>query len=365
MTILALWREEDIAQKLPAFARAFLRRGNRVVGVHASFPPNGNLNQLLERCTERPALILHPEYIPIMPWGLTSVDIPTACFQIDTYAYTGSRIAWSMLFDLVFVFHPGYDVEFQKAGHPGAHVIPHAIDPSLFLGEELERVFEIGWVGQSRGPLYRTRERQLPMLSGSFRMNDWSRRCEPEEMARIYRQSKIVVNIARDDFPQDANLRTFEAMAAGALLLTPLPTELMRIGFEDGVHFIGYRKEADIAPLVRKYLSEESVRSRIVEAAREQVLREHTYDHRAQAILDLTERHGRNFSAPARSWSEERVHLAYLDYFAGNGALDCALAELQAITRRSLRDATRGAGLLARAWARSLRARIAVRDPRG
>jgi hypothetical protein len=364
MTILALWREEDTDQKLPAFARAFLRRGTRIIFVQASFPQNGNLNQLLERCPERPDLILHPEFLPILPWGLTKVNIPTACFQIDTYAYTRRRIAWSMLFDLVFVFHPGYEVEFQKAGHPGAHVIPHAIDASLFLGEELERMFEIGWVGQRRGPLYRTRERLLPVLSGSFRMNDWRRHYRPEEMARIYRQSKIVVNIARDDFPQDANLRAFEVMAAGALLLTALPTELTQIGFEDGVHFIGYRKEAEIAPLVRKYLWEESARRGIAEAARDKVLREHTYDHRAQAILDLTEQHGRDFSAPARSWSEERVHLAYLDYFAANGALDCASAELRVITRRSLRDAAWGAGLLARAWARSLRARIAVRNPR-
>ena len=72
-----------------------------------------------------------------------------------------------------------------------------------------------------------------------------------------------------------------------------------------------------------------------------------------------------NFSAPARSWSEERVHLAYLDYFAANGALDCASAELRVITRRSLRHAARGAALLARAWAHSLHARISVRDPHG
>jgi len=257
-----------------------------------------------------------------------------------------------MLFDLVFVFHPGYDTEFRTAGHPGAHFIPHAIEPSLFIGEELGRVFELGWVGQTRGPLYRTRERLLPVLSRSFTMNDWSRPCEPEEMGRIYRQSKIVINIARDDFPQDANLRAFEAMAAGALLLTVLPTELTQIGFEDGVHFVGFRKEAEIAPLVRKYLLEESARRRIAEVARDQVLREHTYDRRAETILELAKQDGQKFSAPARSWSEERVHLAYLDYFAGNGAFDCALDELRAIARLSLGDATRGAGMLARALAR-------------
>ena len=367
MTILVLRREEGIDGEWAAYIRALCRRGDRVVGVHESFPPNGDIGQLLERCPEQPALILHPEYIPIMPRGLTKVNIPTACFQVDTYAYTRSRISWSMLFDLVFVFHPGYDTEFRTAGHPGAHFIPHAIEPSLFHGEELGRVFEIGWVGQTRGPLYRTRERLLPVLSRTFRMNDWSRLHEPEEMARIYRQSKIVVNIARDDFPQDANLRTFEAMAAGALLLTSLPTELAQIGFEDGVHYVGFRKEAEIVPLVRKYLMEESARRRITEVARDKVLLEHSYDRRVETILELSKQNGRKFSAPARSWSEERVHLVYLDYFSGNGALSCASDELRAIARLSLSVATRGAVMLARAWARRSRAWMtgAIRSARG
>ena len=358
MTILVLQKEEGIAREGSAYLRAFCRRGDRVVGVPANFRPNGDLNQLLERCPEQPALILHPEDLPIMPRGLNKVSIPTACFQIDTYSFTRKRIAWSMLFDLVFVFHPGYDAEFRAAGHPGAHFIPHAIEPSFFKGEELERVFEIGWVGQTQGPLYRAREHLLPVLSRSFRMNDWRRHHEPEEMARIYRQSKIVVNIGRDDFPQDANLRVFEVMAAGALLLTPLPTELTQIGFEDGVHFVGFRQEKEIVPLVRKYLLEESARRQIADVAHDKVLHEHSYNQRVETILDLAKQNGRTFLAPARSWPEERVHLAYLDYFAGNAALDCALEELRAIAKLNLGDATRGAGMLARAWARRLQAKM-------
>jgi len=358
MTILILQKKETNAREGTAYQRAFSQGGHRLVGVHAGFPPNGEVSQLLERCPEQPALILHPEQFSIMPQGLTRLNIPTACFQIDTYAYTRRRIAWSMLFDLVFVFHPGYDTKFRAAGHPGAHFIPHAIEPSLFLGEEPGRVFDIGWVGQTRGHLYRTRERLLPVLSRAFRMNDWKSRHEPEETARIYRQSKIVVNIARDDFPQDANLRVFEAMAGGALLLTLLPTELAQIGFEDGIHFVGFRKEAEILPLVRKYLLEESARCRIAEAARHKVLSEHSYDRRVEAILELAKQNGRKLSAPARSWPEERVRLAYLDYFAGNGALDCAADELRSISRLSIGHATRGAGMLARAWARRSRARI-------
>ncbi len=326
MTILVLRREEGIDQKWASHMRAICRRGDRVVGVPPSFPPNGDVSQLLDRCPERPDLILHPEYIPIMPRGLIKVNIPTACFQIDTYAYTRRRIAWSMLFDLVFVFHPGYDAEFRAAGHPGAHFIPHAIEASHYSDEEPSRVFDIGWVGQTSGPLYRTRERLLPVLSRAFKMNDWRSRYEPEEMARM--------------------------------LLTTLPTELAQIGFEDGVHFAGFREEAEILPLVRKYLLEESVRRRIAEAARHKVLSEHSYDRRVEAILELAKQSGRKLLAPARSWPEERVRLTYLDYFANNGALDCASDELRSISRLSIGDATRGAGMLARAWARKSRGRI-------
>jgi spore maturation protein CgeB len=291
----------------------------------------------------------------MLPWGLTEVDIPTGCFQIDTFAYTRRRISWSMVFDLVFVFHPGYDAEFRKAGHPQAHLIPHAIDASIFSDDDFERVYEVGWVGQTEGPLYQTRARLLPEFSRTFRMNEWSRRYSQEETARTYLQSRVVVNIGRDDFPQDANLRVFEAMAAGALLITILPSELTQLGFEEGVHFIGYHEAREIVPIVRKYLGEESTRRRVADVARNKVMGEYTYDRRVDTILDTTEKYGRKFAAPARAWSEEKVRLAYLDYFAGNGAFDCASTELLAIARRSLGNAARGTALLARAWARKLR----------
>jgi hypothetical protein len=62
--------------------------------------------------------------------------------------------------------------------------------------------------------------------------------------------------------------------------------------------------------------------------------------------------------APARSWAEERVRLAYLEYFAVNGALDCALAELPAIARLSLAKAAVGSAVLARAWGRRIPGQI-------
>lgn len=324
--------------------------------MERSFPFNVDLRDCLKLCPERPSLILQPETAsPYLPSGLTEVDIPTACFQVDTYAYTQRRIAWSMLFDHVFVYHPGYDIKFRKSGHPGAHFIPHAVDTEPFAGEELERAFEVGWVGQIQGRLYRRRARLLTALSESFRMNDFARRHLFEEMATVYRQSKIVVNIGRDDFPQDANMRTIEVMASGALLITSLPSELTQMGFEEGIHFIGYRKEKEIQPLIRKYLNVDLTRKRIGNAAREKVLREYTYDQQVESVLRQVEAYDKKLLAPARAWPVERVRLAYLDYFAANGELKYAFKELQRITRLSLKETALGGSFLARAYARMVR----------
>ena len=352
MTILLLCREQDLAKEPGGYARAFRRSGARVVCIEPGFPLNGDVSELLQSCLERPALILHPECLPVLPRGLTEVNIPTACFHVDTYAYFKRRMVWSMLFDYPIVFHPGFDAQLQEAGHPHPLLVPHAVESSFFPDAERERVFDLGWVGQIGGSLYRHRARLLPELSRSFRMNDWTKHHAPSEMAEVYKQSKIVVNIGRDDYPQDANLRTFEAMAAGALLLTSLPSELTQLGFEDGKHFLGFRIRDEIAPLVRKYLVNETARRQIAEAAREKVLREHTYDTRVQALLVHLERDSGRLFAPARGWPEARVRTARLDYFAGNGALDCAATELRAIARCSLSDTARGASLLARARVR-------------
>jgi hypothetical protein len=359
MTILVLCWESNLCNTLGLYAQALRRRGVRLVCAAPEFAWNGDLDAWLRLCPERPSLIWHPDAdVPFLPWGLTSIDIPTASFQVDTYAYTRRRISWSTLFDLVLVFHPGYDVKFREAGHPGAQLMPHAVEAEFFLGPDLERIYEVGWVGQTEGPVYHARARILAELSKTFRMNEVASRYSATELSAIYRQSKIVVNIGRDDYPQDANVRTFEAMAAGALLATSLPSELTAIGFQDGVHFVGYRNKEEITGLVRAYLANERARQTIAAAGQELVLRERTYDRRVGTFLELIEEAQKKRRAPARSWAEERVRLAYLEYFAVNGALGCALAELPAIAQRSLAKALAGSVVIARAWGRRIPGQI-------
>lgn len=364
MTILSLCREENHWKLIPGYAAAFRRRGIEFLFADGSISPNAPLDEFLRVCPEQPTWIFHFECNrPILPDGIIRSEIPTVYFDVDTYAYTNRRIRWNFLFDHVAVFHPGYERRFHDAGHPGAFLLPHAVRAEFFKGAEVTREFEIGWVGQIIGPLYRRRAEWLPKLASLFRTNDWFRSYTLTEVADVYRRSHIVVNIGRDDFPEDANLRVFEVLASGALLITKLPSELSRIGLLSGVHFIGYQRESEIQLLVRKYLDDEESRLRITQAARAKVLHEHTYDSRVGQLLAHLQQSGGNKLAPARQWPEARCRLMALDFFASHGALDCAYAEFRHVAGRGTRETLEGATLLAKAWIKGIRLHH-IRTPR-
>jgi len=359
MTILFLCREQDLLREPLGYVRAFRRRGIQTAFAADGCSVNDHIDRLLERLREKPALIIQPETdFPLCPRGLTETEIPTACFYHDPYAYLHRRIRWSMLFDYIFLFHPGFEDVFRQAGHSNPVTITHAVDANFFLSPSEERPLDIGWIGRSAGPTYETRRRILEMLATRFRMNEWTRLHSYEEMARIYCTSKLVVNVGRDDYPVDVSLRFAEAMAAGALFITMLPSEIGQLGFQDGVHFVGVRSEAEVLESVRYYLDHEAEWRKIADAGREKVMREHTYDDRAQDLLRTVESNNGKLFAPARDWPEERVRLARLDYFAANARLNCAYSELVEIAKADFRGAVSGGALLARAFAAKARSQF-------
>lgn len=351
MLILCLCPEFCHAKLIPGYAAAFRRRGIDFFCVKETLPFDSQLEDILHLCPERPSWIFHFESgLPLLPQGLERSDIPTVCFHADTYAFTHKRIRWSYLFDHVAVFHPSYDKLFESAGHPSAFLLPFAVRRDFFDGPELQRDFELGWVGQTSGHIYSRRAKWLPRFAAEFRTNDFSRQYSLEEVADVYRRSRIVVNIGRDDYPQDANLRVFEVLASGSLLITSLPSELTDLGFQEGTHFIGYHHEDEVIPLVHRFLGDEPNRARIAKAARSKVLAEHTYDHRAVQLLAYLGQARGNKLAPARAWPESRARLAALDFFASHALLDCAAVQFRHIVGHGFRETVEAAVLMIKAW---------------
>jgi len=310
---------------------------------------------------ENPDLVFHPDiHRTYLPEGIERADIPTACLHIDTYSASKNRARMSLLFDIAFVCHPGYPKFFEAKGHPESILLPHAVRASLYDRPLPEKTVDVAMIGRMEGSQYSYRRSCVQSIQElDVTTNKFAKYYEYEEMVEVYRRAKIGLNVSRDNHLQDANLRCFEVMGGGALLMTPLPTELSELGLDDGEHFVGYESEKDLMEKVRYYLTHDDARREIGLKGREVTLHRFTYDRWADQILARIDE-GIPPQAPARTMQEGDVESIYVDYFSKRGEINKSLRHLRrqrkadGSTSRFLRSIGKTAKATARGWQRAL-----------
>ncbi len=310
--------------------------------------------------SELPDVFAHLVHSPGLPRDLEITPIPTVSLDIDSFGWTSSRIRWSMLFDYVFLWHKSFVPLYEAAGHPKVSVLPHAVDAELFRESQCERdrPLELGWVGEFGYGHYARRRRIVEKLSTTFRMNDFRKRYGKEETAGIYQLCNIVVNISREDFPQEANMRCYEGMAGGALLITGIPTELTEWGFREGEHFIGWRDEEEISDLVDYYLRNQNKRCEIALAGQKLTLDNFTFQRCKEEITAVLGEYPNQFFAPARSWQAEDIHLTYLEYYYRYQLLGAALEEFAALRKANRRASWKGLPMVLKTLRNSIKSSL-------
>lgn len=224
----------------------------------------------------------------LVPENITKLNCPTVCFQIDTFSALKHRINISKLFDLTVVFHPGYEKVFKENGISNTLLLPHAIDHQYFFdkAEPGEREIEVAFVGDIKRKGYSVRKKIVEAVLPQFKCNDYRRYYEWKAMISLFSNSKIVLNIPRDDYLIDANLRVFEATASGALLMTLVPSELQKIGYVDGKHFVGFSSIEDLTNKIKYYLQNEDIRKRIADEGTKLTIESNNYKMRAQLLIE-------------------------------------------------------------------------------
>jgi spore maturation protein CgeB len=107
------------------------------------------------------------------------------------------------------------------------------------------------------------------------------------DMYRVLFSSKLTLNYHIDVAGDHANnMRLFEATGVGTLLLTDWKKDLSGL-FESGKEVAAYRTPEECAELIEYYLEHEDERSAIARAGQERTLREHTYYHRMQTLVEI------------------------------------------------------------------------------
>jgi len=158
----------------------------------------------------------------------------------------------------------------------------------LFIGSgDLRRIFILETI-RSHVTVYGDRwSRNYPLMSDELKARVTDRSVWGEQLHQLLFSSKIVLNITRSHFygaETGINLRIFEALAAGAFLLTDYCDEVAEL-FEIGVEIETFSSSAELQQKVRYYLENPEKRLAIARRGHERYLKEFTWQKRVEAMI--------------------------------------------------------------------------------
>ncbi len=107
-----------------------------------------------------------------------------------------------------------------------------------------------------------------------------------EDLHQLYRDSKINLSINALQGFGFLNPRVFETPAAGGFLLAEWTPGLDKIYLRDE-EMGWFHNESELLGQIETFISNDVKRFQIVEHAQERIKKEHTYTHRAQAIVNM------------------------------------------------------------------------------
>jgi hypothetical protein len=300
-------------------------------GTQPGFPSDLDLADYLKQLSQPPDLFLYLDSgnAAYLPKGLDRLPCPTAAFFMDAYpAGIPQRnpvpLTLAPCFDYLFIAHKAAIERFRtvRRGLP-VYWLPACCDPDIHGDQHLPRIYDVGFVGQVNRS-YPERVHILETLEKRYRMNDFRQRYHLHDMARVYSQSKIVVNVSHTD--SILPMRFFEAPPSGALLVTKRSldngqAELMK----EGDHFITFSGQDELLSKIDHYLNHDDEREQIARAGQAYVLAHHTYDARLEQLISTVGADGGQLVAPIRSWNCSKVQNTYMKAYSELRMADAVL----------------------------------------
>ncbi len=292
-----------------------------------------------------------------LPLDIGLLSCPKAAYLIDNHLNLHRHLSWAKKFDVVFVAQRAYVEKFQAAGCPYVYWLPLAADPEVHGKMPEPCQYDIGFVGSMGTGIFQRRGNLITRLQSAFDFH--AERAFLQDMTRVFCRSKIVFNNA---IRYDLNMRVFEALCSGSLLLTDDAEGLDDL-FEDGVHYVKYSDE-NLEEKVQYYLTHDSEREGIAEIGRREVLARHTYQHRVEALVhNVLARWPENQAAEARRLSRLLAHHPPDRDEKVVVVSSCATPFLRALAESAGFELVRTGEVQARTWDSSQRRRFVILDP--
>lgn len=208
---------------------------------------------------------------------------PCAVWAIDTHLNFDQALKLARHYDIVFAAQRDGAAKLKQAGIADCHWLPLACDPELHFAGTVTKDWDWCFVGNL---FPGERQEHLNLLQHIF-PNSWVGQRYFHAMARTFAASRIVFNRS---LRNDINMRVFEALASGSLLVTNDLTENGQPELlKDGVHLATYRDTEGLLKTVQYFLDHDEEREQLAAAGRAEVLARHTYRHRMESLLQRVE----------------------------------------------------------------------------
>ena len=242
-----------------------------------------DINKILQRLREIDLIFIVES--SFLPSNLEKCKIPKAIYLIDSHLHFHiwhKEIA--KVFDFIFLAQKKYVKKLKKIGIKNVFYLPCAYDLNTCKNLHIKRIYDFGYVG-TFNPLHNPKKSIFFALLKRMFNAKIGQEVYGTKMAKIYNQSKITVNLSN---ATDLNLRTFESMACGSMLLTDIQDKLLGL-FQDRKHLVVYKNYFEVPKLINYYLKNQTERLAIAKKGQKEVLKNHTYNHRAKEILERVE----------------------------------------------------------------------------
>lgn len=208
------------------------------------------------------------------------------------------------LYDHIFVYDTHYVEEIKKRGFLQTTYLPLATDPKRYkrmnISEEDQKHYgyDVCFVGipypnrvevldglaQYRVGVFGDGWDKYFLRRGKKTPSYYRGKAIGEKVLKIYRSSKIVLNIHDPEAKEGVNTRTFDILACGARELVDYKKSL-NDHFHVGKEIIAYKNLKELHSLVAYYLEHLEELNEISEKGRRRVLQEHTWDQRIRQLI--------------------------------------------------------------------------------
>lgn len=241
-----------------------------------------DIRSVVETLNNKPDLVIEIDGLGMYHLkGYKRLRIPTVYYAIDSHRKLDFQKEIAPDFDWVFVAQKDYINSFKEVTS-NVFWLPLAADPSVHKRYNVERLFDIGYVGSKVPERYPKRISLLNKLSAQYGVLSVDNMYF-EQMAKIYSLCKIGFN---KSIGGDLNMRVFEIMSCGTMLLTDKIGNGLNDLFEDKKHLVLYDEDS-LDELVQYYLEREDEREEIARQGQREVHEKHTYDSRVNEMLSI------------------------------------------------------------------------------